>query len=263
MCVCVLQQWEVPVASRLGWCLASVVPSDYLEPILDALPFVQPQHCQTVRRSVHSYIALAATGELCNLWVTLLKKNGARWSAELIKHCTLGWRKWEVGAECECKATSWAALSLTAVRQHFILEAQSWVCVIPYCSLSKTKRPTIRLAHFPWVCVMPVATGHGCSPASGAVSGRRWHYSWWNSDNSRLSAWIPLTKQGLNDFLSHNWSCPERLGCGFTASESLPLSTRVCLQSCQLLCLSTSAHVLTVTIALKCISDEFWKNKCT
>lgn len=98
---------------------------------------------------------------------------------------------------------------------------------------------------------MPVATGHECSPASGAFSGRRWHYSRWNSDNSRLSTWIPLTKHGLNDFLSHNWSCPERLGCGFSASESLPLSTRACLQSCQLLCLSTSAHFLTVTIVLK------------
>ncbi|XP_011472921.2 G1/S-specific cyclin-D1-like [Oryzias latipes] len=53
-------QWEVMVVSRLGWCLASVVPSDFLEPILQALPFVHPLNIQNMRRHVHSYIALAA-----------------------------------------------------------------------------------------------------------------------------------------------------------------------------------------------------------
>uniref|UniRef100_A0A8C2XSS4 Cyclin D3 n=1 Tax=Cyclopterus lumpus TaxID=8103 RepID=A0A8C2XSS4_CYCLU len=45
------------------WCLASVVPSDFLEPVLHALPWVRPQHLPNMRRHVHSYIALAATGE--------------------------------------------------------------------------------------------------------------------------------------------------------------------------------------------------------
>uniref|UniRef100_A0A8C4DYI7 Cyclin D3 n=1 Tax=Dicentrarchus labrax TaxID=13489 RepID=A0A8C4DYI7_DICLA len=55
-------QWEVAVVSRLDWCLASVVPSDFLEPILDALPFVDHHHLPNMRRHVHTYIALAATG---------------------------------------------------------------------------------------------------------------------------------------------------------------------------------------------------------
>ncbi|AWP02843.1 putative G1/S-specific cyclin-D2-like [Scophthalmus maximus] len=59
-----LLQWEVAVVSGLDWCLASVVPSDFLEPILQALPFVRPFHCPNMRRHVHSYIALAATGNL-------------------------------------------------------------------------------------------------------------------------------------------------------------------------------------------------------
>ncbi|XP_059185084.1 G1/S-specific cyclin-D3 [Centropristis striata] len=54
-------QWEVGVVSRLDWCLASVVPSDFLEPVLHALPFVRPHHLPNMRRHVHSYIALAAT----------------------------------------------------------------------------------------------------------------------------------------------------------------------------------------------------------
>ncbi|KAM9362274.1 G1/S-specific cyclin-D3 [Symphorus nematophorus] len=54
-------QWEVAVVSRLDWCLASVVPSDFLEPILHALPFVQPHHLPNMRRHVHAYTALAAT----------------------------------------------------------------------------------------------------------------------------------------------------------------------------------------------------------
>lgn len=66
VCVYVLQQWEVSVVSRLDWGLASVVPSDFLEPILHALPFVQPHHLKNMRRNVHAYIALAATGELHN-----------------------------------------------------------------------------------------------------------------------------------------------------------------------------------------------------
>lgn len=64
--ICVLQQWEVAVVSRLDWCLASVVPSDFLEPILHTLPFVRPHHLAKMRRHVHSYIALAATGKLRN-----------------------------------------------------------------------------------------------------------------------------------------------------------------------------------------------------
>lgn len=61
-----LQQWEVDVVSRLDWCLACVVPSDFLEPILHALPFVRPLHLHNMRRHVHSYISLAATGKLSN-----------------------------------------------------------------------------------------------------------------------------------------------------------------------------------------------------
>ncbi|XP_069396042.1 G1/S-specific cyclin-D3 isoform X2 [Paralichthys olivaceus] len=53
--------WEMEVVSRLDWCLASVVPSDFLEPILHALPFVRPPHFPNVRRRFHSYVALAAT----------------------------------------------------------------------------------------------------------------------------------------------------------------------------------------------------------
>ncbi|XP_070693066.1 LOW QUALITY PROTEIN: G1/S-specific cyclin-D3 [Pempheris klunzingeri] len=56
-----IRQWEVAVVSRLDWCLASVVPSDFLEPILHFLPFVRPNHLPAMRRHVHSYIALAAT----------------------------------------------------------------------------------------------------------------------------------------------------------------------------------------------------------
>ncbi|XP_029007168.1 G1/S-specific cyclin-D3 isoform X2 [Betta splendens] len=54
-------QWEVEVVSRLDWCLACVVPSDFLEPVLHALPGVGPVHLQHVRRLVHSYVALATT----------------------------------------------------------------------------------------------------------------------------------------------------------------------------------------------------------
>ncbi|KAK2862134.1 hypothetical protein Q5P01_001667 [Channa striata] len=58
--MCVLQQWEVAVVSRFDWCLACVLPSDFLEPVLRALPFVEPFQLQNMRRHVHSYIALAA-----------------------------------------------------------------------------------------------------------------------------------------------------------------------------------------------------------
>ncbi|XP_028854790.1 G1/S-specific cyclin-D3 [Denticeps clupeoides] len=53
-------QWEVVVASRLGWDLATVLPSDFLEPILSGLPMV-PRGLRVLRRHVHSYVALAAT----------------------------------------------------------------------------------------------------------------------------------------------------------------------------------------------------------
>uniref|UniRef100_A0A3B5ABE5 Cyclin D3 n=1 Tax=Stegastes partitus TaxID=144197 RepID=A0A3B5ABE5_9TELE len=65
-----IPQWEVAVLSRLDWCLASVVPSDFLEPILHALPFVPAFHLNTMRRHVHSYVALAAMGKLHN-WGSL------------------------------------------------------------------------------------------------------------------------------------------------------------------------------------------------
>ncbi|XP_072309009.1 G1/S-specific cyclin-D3 [Eucyclogobius newberryi] len=51
--------WEAAVVSHLDWALASVVPSDFLEPILVTLPFVQPHHLPNVRRHVHCYISLA------------------------------------------------------------------------------------------------------------------------------------------------------------------------------------------------------------
>lgn len=51
-------QWEVLVVSRLNWDLASVLPSDFLELLLQGLPLQNPT---LVRRHVHSYIALTAT----------------------------------------------------------------------------------------------------------------------------------------------------------------------------------------------------------
>ncbi|KAA0711725.1 G1/S-specific cyclin-D2 [Triplophysa tibetana] len=50
--------WEVVVVSRLNWDLASVLPSDFLEVLLQDLPLQNPA---LVRRHVHSYIALTAT----------------------------------------------------------------------------------------------------------------------------------------------------------------------------------------------------------
>ncbi|XP_036956425.1 G1/S-specific cyclin-D3 isoform X4 [Acanthopagrus latus] len=65
-------QWELAVVSRLDWCLASVVPSDFLEPILHTLPFVRPHHLPNMRRHVHSYVALAATGCVHNGAIRLI-----------------------------------------------------------------------------------------------------------------------------------------------------------------------------------------------
>lgn len=80
--MCVLQQWEVAVVSRLDWCLASVVPSDFLEPILHALPFVWAPHLQNIRRHVNAYVALAATGKLHNCvtytWSGFLKQEATK-----------------------------------------------------------------------------------------------------------------------------------------------------------------------------------------
>uniref|UniRef100_A0AAV2M7C9 Cyclin-like domain-containing protein n=1 Tax=Knipowitschia caucasica TaxID=637954 RepID=A0AAV2M7C9_KNICA len=56
--------WEAVVVSRLDWALASVIPSDFLEPILLTLAFVQPQHLSTVRRHVHAYISLAVIASM-------------------------------------------------------------------------------------------------------------------------------------------------------------------------------------------------------
>ncbi|XP_067255005.1 G1/S-specific cyclin-D3 [Chanodichthys erythropterus] len=52
--------WEVLVVSRLNWDLASVLPSDFLELLLQALPLKAQNHA-AVRRHAHSYIALSAT----------------------------------------------------------------------------------------------------------------------------------------------------------------------------------------------------------
>ena len=59
--VCVLQQWELVVVAGLKWDLASVLPSDFPEPILHGIPII-PHNLHALRRHVHSYIALAATG---------------------------------------------------------------------------------------------------------------------------------------------------------------------------------------------------------
>ncbi|KAK0137841.1 G1/S-specific cyclin-D2 [Merluccius polli] len=58
--VFVLQRWEVTVVSGLGWCLAPVLPCDFLEPILRAVPFAASLDLQHVLCHLHSYIALAA-----------------------------------------------------------------------------------------------------------------------------------------------------------------------------------------------------------
>lgn len=53
-------QWEVLLVSHLQWDLASVLPSDFLELILQALPIPAQDH-SSVRRHTHCYIALTAT----------------------------------------------------------------------------------------------------------------------------------------------------------------------------------------------------------
>ncbi|KAJ8360704.1 hypothetical protein SKAU_G00172290 [Synaphobranchus kaupii] len=55
-----LLQWELVVVSRLDWDLASVLPSDFLEPILKCLP-IMPFSLHMLRKHTHSCVALAAT----------------------------------------------------------------------------------------------------------------------------------------------------------------------------------------------------------
>ncbi|XP_066529044.1 G1/S-specific cyclin-D3 [Hoplias malabaricus] len=55
-----LLQWEMLVVSTLDWDLASVLPSDFLEPLLQRLTII-PHNLIALRRHTHSYIALAAT----------------------------------------------------------------------------------------------------------------------------------------------------------------------------------------------------------
>ncbi|TRY85996.1 hypothetical protein DNTS_029344 [Danionella cerebrum] len=54
-------QWEVLLASSLYWDLAAVLPSDFLELLLPALPVPSQTH-GSIRRHTHCYIALGATG---------------------------------------------------------------------------------------------------------------------------------------------------------------------------------------------------------
>ncbi|KAK1800107.1 hypothetical protein P4O66_006582, partial [Electrophorus voltai] len=55
-----LLEWEMMMVSRLDWDLASVLPSDFVEPLLQSLP-VLPQSLAALRRHTHAYVALAAT----------------------------------------------------------------------------------------------------------------------------------------------------------------------------------------------------------
>ncbi|XP_052382012.1 G1/S-specific cyclin-D2-like [Oncorhynchus keta] len=55
-----VRQWELVVVAGLKWDLASVLPSDFPEPILHGIPII-PHNLHALRRHVHSYIALAAT----------------------------------------------------------------------------------------------------------------------------------------------------------------------------------------------------------
>lgn len=50
------------LVSRLDWNLAVVLPSDFMEPILAGLPII-PRDLHVLRKHIHSYIALAATGK--------------------------------------------------------------------------------------------------------------------------------------------------------------------------------------------------------
>ncbi|XP_077460010.1 LOW QUALITY PROTEIN: G1/S-specific cyclin-D3 [Stigmatopora argus] len=52
-------EFELSVVSSLGWYMSPVLPSDFLEPILHTLSFLHAQQLPTVRRYVHSYIAVA------------------------------------------------------------------------------------------------------------------------------------------------------------------------------------------------------------
>jgi hypothetical protein len=61
--VFLLQQLEVALISVLGWELATVSPSDFLEPILRALPFAASLDLKSVLCHLHSFIYLAAVGE--------------------------------------------------------------------------------------------------------------------------------------------------------------------------------------------------------
>uniref|UniRef100_A0A672LHC9 Cyclin D3 n=1 Tax=Sinocyclocheilus grahami TaxID=75366 RepID=A0A672LHC9_SINGR len=54
-------QWEVLLVSRLDWDLAAVLPSDFLEPLLQTLP-LSAEDTASVRRHTLSYIALSSTG---------------------------------------------------------------------------------------------------------------------------------------------------------------------------------------------------------
>ncbi|XP_026053044.1 G1/S-specific cyclin-D2-like [Carassius auratus] len=53
-------QWEVMLVSRLDWDLAVVLPSDFLEPLLETLP-LSAEDSASVRRHALSYIALSST----------------------------------------------------------------------------------------------------------------------------------------------------------------------------------------------------------
>ncbi|XP_018958228.2 G1/S-specific cyclin-D3 [Cyprinus carpio] len=53
-------QWEVLLVSRLDWDLAAVLPSDFLEPLLQTLP-LSAGDTASVRRHALSYIALSST----------------------------------------------------------------------------------------------------------------------------------------------------------------------------------------------------------
>ncbi|CAL8402213.1 unnamed protein product [Arctogadus glacialis] len=57
-----IMQWEVALLSVLGWELATPSPSDFLEPILRALPFAASLDLKSVLRDLHSFIYLAAVG---------------------------------------------------------------------------------------------------------------------------------------------------------------------------------------------------------
>ncbi|KAF7690069.1 G1/S-specific cyclin-D3 [Silurus meridionalis] len=55
-----LLEWEIEIVSRLNWDLASVLPSDYLDPLHHSLPII-PHDISALLRHTHSYIALSAT----------------------------------------------------------------------------------------------------------------------------------------------------------------------------------------------------------